>query len=232
MGKVKKILISVAVLLVISGTAAGVYYYSELTNYLKTNNASVSADMVTVTPLISGVVSHWNVKEGDAVTKGQVLGKQDLSMLMTSSDINATALKSSADTLLSKSEIRSPLDGTIVQSHVLIGVTLAPGMTAAIVADTENMYIKANIEETEIFKLKVGQYVSIKIDAYPSQNFTGYVETVGMATQNAFSTFPSMNTSGTYSKVVQLIPVKITLVNDDNLPMLIGMNATVKISIK
>ena len=55
--------------------------------------------------------------------------------------------------------------------------------------------IKANIEETDIFKIKVGQKVEIKIDAYPGKKFTGYVESIGAATQNALSQSASLNTS-------------------------------------
>jgi multidrug resistance efflux pump len=118
-----------------------------------------------------------------------------------------------------------------VQSNIVIGQTVAPGATVATVADTSNMFIKANIEETNIFKIRTGQRVSISIDAYPRKKFTGSVVMIGQATQSAFSQFPSLNTSGTYSKVKQLIPVKISIINEENLPLLIGMNATVKVSI-
>jgi multidrug resistance efflux pump len=188
--------------------------------------------MVTISPLVSGSILNWNVKEGDKVKKGQVLGNQDVVSLLSSSDLNPAGLKSTADSILSKAEIVSPLDGSIVQSNVIIGQTVAPGTTVAVVADTSNMFIKANIEETNIFKIKAGQRVNISIDAYPGKNFTGSVVMVGQATQSAFSQYPSLNTSGTYSKVKQLIPVRISIINDENLPLMIGMNATVKVSIK
>lgn len=232
MGKAKKIIISVILVLGIIGLGAGGYFYYESTYYFKTNNASVSANMVNVMPLMVGTISNWDVKEGDEVKQGQTLGKQDISSLINSNAINQSALENSANSILSKAEIKSPIDGKIVQSNIIKGVTVAPGNTVAIVADTSNMFIKAKVEETNIFKIKAGERVSIKIDAYPGKNFTGYVESIGAATQNAFSQYSSLNTSGTYSKVTQLISVKITLINDENLPMLIGMNANVKISIK
>lgn len=232
MQKAKKIAkIVIAVLLAI-GIVSGGYFFYESMNYFKTNNASVSAHTVNVMPLVSGTVANWNVEEGDDVKQGQVLGKQDVSSMVNSSKIDQNALENSADSILSKAEIKAPIDGKIVQSNVIKGSTAAAGATVAVLADTSDLFIKANIEETEIFKIKPGQKVKIKIDAYPGKRFTGYVESIGAATQNAFSQFASMNTSGTYSKVTQLIPVKITLINDENLPMMIGMNATVKISIR
>ncbi|WP_227017140.1 HlyD family secretion protein [Sinanaerobacter chloroacetimidivorans] len=232
MEKAKKILIPAVIALILIGGSIGGYFIYESINYFKTNNASVSANMVNVMPLLSGTISSWEVREGEDVKQGQLLGKQDLSSMVNSSKIDQNALENSADSILSKAEIKAPIDGKIVQSNVIKGVTASAGSTVAVVADTSDLFIKANVEETDIFKIKEGQRVKIKIDAYPGKNFTGYVESIGAATQNAFSQYASLNTSGTYSKVTQLIPVRITLINDEELPMVIGMNATVKISIK
>ena len=230
MQKAKKIVIIVVAGILAVGLVAGGYFIYESMNYFKTNNASVSADSVKVMPLVSGTIESWDVKEGDDVKKDQVLGRQDVSSQISSSNVDQSALESSAD--LSKAEIKAPIDGKIMQSNVIKGSTAAAGATVAVLADTSNLYIKANIEETDILNIKVGQKVSIKIDAYPGKRFTGYVESISSATQSVLTGATSINTSGTYSKVTQLIPVKITIINDENLPMIIGMNATVKISIR
>lgn len=232
MQKAKKIVITVVAVLVAVGAAAGVYFLYESINYFKTNNASVSADTVKVMPLVSGTIESWNVREGDDVKQGEVLGKQDVSSLVSSSKVDQTALINSADSILSKAEIKAPIDGKIVQSNVIKGSTAAAGATVAVLADTSNLYVKANIEETDIFKIKIGQRVKIKIDAYPGKSFEGYVEAISPATQSVLTGSTSINTSGTYSKVTQLIPIRITLINDENMPLMIGMNATVKISIR
>ena len=232
MQKAKKIVIIIVSVLVAAGAAAGAYFLYESVNYFKTNNASVSADTVKVMPLASGTIESWNVKEGDDVKQGEVLGKQDVSSLVSSSKVDQSALENSADSILSKAEIKAPVDGKIVQSNVIRGSTAAAGATVAVLADTSNLYVRANIEETDIFKIKIGQKVSIKIDAYPGKRFIGYVEAISPATQSVLTGSTSINTSGTYSKVTQLIPVKIMLINDEDLPLMIGMNATVKISIR
>lgn len=232
MQKAKKIGIIVSVMIIAVGVIYGGYFLYQSISYFKTNNASVSADTVKVMPLVSGTIESWNVQEGDAVKQGDILGNQDVSSLVSSSKVDQAALENSADTILSKAEIKAPIDGTIVQSNVIKGSAAAAGATVAVMADTSNLYIKANIEETDIFKIKIGQKAAIKIDAYPNKTFTGYVETVSSATQSFITGATSINTSGTYSKVTQLIPVKITLINDEELPLMIGMNATVKISIR
>lgn len=231
MKNLKKILIILAVI-VLAGGAAGVsYFVYESANYFSTENAQVTSDIITLTPEVTGKLKNWDVKEGDYVRAGQVLGRQDVSMMVTSTAMNPQALASSADTIISKADIKSPIDGKVILSNAVKGQVISPGMEIATIGDTSHIYIKANIEETDIIKIKPGQAVDIKIDAYSNKRFTGYVESIGQATQSAFSQFPSLNTSGTYSKVTQLIPVKIAITDADNLTLMLGMNATVKIHI-
>jgi multidrug resistance efflux pump len=81
-------------------------------------------------------------------------------------------------------------------------------------------------------RIKQGQAVDIHIDAYPHRSFHGYVESIGPATQTAFNPLPNLNTSGTYSKVTQLIPVKVNIADAGNLEFMLGMNAEVKIHLR
>jgi len=232
MKKIKTVLLVFAALVLIGGIAWGAYYVYESIYFFSTENAKITADSVVLTPEVTGGIKELNVKEGDYVKAGQVLIKQDLSMLVTSSSINPQALASTADSIISKADVKAPIDGKVVQLNVVKGQVISPGMEIATIADTSHIYVQANIEETEINKIKPGQKVDIKIDAYHRRSFDGYVESVSQATQSAFSQFPSLNTSGTYSKVTQLIPVKISIAGADNLNLMLGMNATVKIYIK
>jgi len=230
--KKKKWIAFLILLFLLAGGGYWLYnFWMDSVNYFTTDNASVTANMVTITPLVTGNVLTWNVKEGDEVKSGYILGRQDLGSMVQSSAVNASSLSASADSLINKADIKTPIDGKVVQSNVVQGETVSPGMQVAVVADTNNMYIKANVEETSIFRIKEGQKVTVLIDAYPNKVFSGFVESVGQATQSAFSTMPSLNTSGTYTKTTQLISVKISLVNNENLPLMLGMNATVKIRV-
>jgi multidrug resistance efflux pump len=88
------------------------------------------------------------------------------------------------------------------------------------------------VEETNILNIHTGQSVTVSLDAY-GKNFAGYVEDVNTITSAKLSgSATSFTTSGTYTKVTQLIPVKIKLDDDINLSDIIGTNATVKIRIK
>ena len=232
MKKWKKVLITIAIPVLIVVGALGFYFLYEGSHFFSTDNAKVTAKMITVTPEVTGKVISWDIKEGDYVKAGQILGHQDVNGLITSSDINTQALSSSADSIAAKTAIKSPIDGKVIQSNAIKGQVISPGMQVVTVADTSNIYIVANIEETSILKIKTGQKVDIRIDAYSNKNFVGYVESIGEATQSAFSGTSSLTTSGTYSKVTQLVPVKISIADSENLKLMIGLNSTVKIHIK
>lgn len=231
MKKMKRFLLSIGLLILIGGGTAGVWSLYEMVYYFSTDNTQIAADMVTITPEVIGKLKSWDVKEGDLVTLGQVLGKQDVSMLVSSTALSAQGLANTADAIIRKAEIKSPLDGKVIRTDVIRGQVISPGMEIATIADTLHMYVKANIEETGIFKIQVGQNVDIKIDAYPGRRFKGSVERIGQATESAFNTFPSLNTSGEFSKVTQLIPVRIALVDIGTLTLMPGMNTTVRIHI-
>ena len=228
-GKVIGLLLLIMILCV--GGIFGYLYWYDSDHYYKTDNASVTADKVTITPLIAGPVENWYVSVGDMVAAGQTLGKQSLENMVQSSAISAAQLGQSAGALASRADIKTPISGKVVQSNVIKGETIAPGMTVAIVADTSNMYIVANIEEYEINRISAGQSVAVTIDAYPGRTFTGFVESIGEATQSAFGSI-NLNTSGTYSKVVQLVPVRINVADIGGLSLRMGYNATVKIRVK
>lgn len=229
--KAKLILIIVAALLVIGGAAALIYYNYIDTHFYTTENAQVMTDMVSVSPLVTGKLLNWDIKEGDMVKTGQLLGRQDTGSLVSSSSLNSSQMGSTADSIAAKAEIVSPIDGMVIESSVVKGQMVAPGSSVVTIADISHMYIMANIEETNIFKIKEGQQVDIAIDAYPGKNFTGYVSHIGKAANSIFSPFSNITTSGTFSKTTQLLPVKITIGGGENLVLYPGFNATVKIHI-
>ena len=71
--------------------------------------------------------------------------------------------------------------------------------------------------------------MDVKLDAYPSQTFKGVISEINQTTQTYLSGSSSFSTSGTYTKVTQLIPAKVLIGNKENLSLIFGMNATVKI---
>ena len=130
--------------------------------------------------------------------------------------------------------IKSPSNGKFIEVDAERGDYVLTTDVMGYVANTYDMYIGANIEETDITKIKEGQSVKVTLDAYGSQKFEGIVTQVNSITNNALTgQTTSFSTSGTYTKTTQLIPIKIKLVNFDiPLENIIGTNATVNIKVK
>ncbi|WP_027623164.1 HlyD family secretion protein [Clostridium lundense] len=214
--KRKVLIIGILVAIVVALSGIGFYYWYENTYYVSTDDARVSADLVSVTPQITGKLLEINVEEGDTVVKNQILACQEMNNL--------------PDTSVEQSLMRSPINGIIIKKQGTIGEVWSLGQTLFTLIDPNKLYITANIEETKLGKVRVGQAVDITIDEFSSQKFTGKVKSVGEAANSALSLLPS-STSGTFTKVVQRIPIKIEL-NKFNNKILPGTNAVVKIHVK
>ena len=212
--KVLIIGILIAIMVALSGIAF--YYWYQNTYYVSTDDARVSADLVSAVPQISGKLLELNVEEGDEVTKNEILARQEMNNL--------------PDTSVEQSLVRSPINGIVIRKQGTIGELLSAGQTLITLIDPDKLYITADIEETKVGKVKVGQSVDITIDQYDSQKFTGKIRSIGEVANSALSLLPS-STSGTFTKVVQRIQVKIEL-DDFNNKILPGTNAVVKIHVK
>jgi len=216
-----------AMVLIIAGIVGWYWYEGE--HFVNTEDARIAANLVVVSPEIAGKIVEWNVKEGDMIQAGDVLGRQDLSATLNSSTINAAALGSIGSIAAEKASIKSPLSGQVIRSSAVLGQMAVPGTNLAVVADTDQLYLAANVPELEIGRVRLGQTVEIYVDAFPGVPFEGRVETIGRATASTFSLLPSSNNGGNYTKVSQIVPIRIHLLDTKDRPLLVGMNATIRI---
>lgn len=214
--KRKLLIIGILITIVVALSGIVFYYWYENTYYVSTDDARVSADIVSVTPQISGKLLELNVAEGDTVTKNEILARQDMNGL--------------PDTSVEQALMRSPINGVVVKKQGTVGELLSAGQSTITLIDPSKLYITADIEETKLGKIKVGQLVEITIDQYDSKKFTGKVKSIGEVSNSALSILPA-STSGTFTKVVQRIGVKIEL-DDFDSKIIPGTNAVVKIHIK
>lgn len=216
--KRKVMLYAILSALVIVGGGIGGYFWYEGQNYISTDDARLAGDIYKVMPRITAKVTSLQVNEGDHVLADQIIGKQDNNNLPTSSIDQAT--------------LRSPIEGTVIRTLVKAGEVSSPGQTVAMVVDSKKLYVSANIEETVIHKVQVGQKVEMKIDTFPGIDLTGKVKEIGKATASTFSLLPATNTSGNFTKVTQRIPIKISIDDDQGLDLSPGLSATIKIHLK
>ncbi len=216
----KKVILYITLAVMIL-TLAGIafYYWYKNNHYVDTEDARVDGAIVKVSPQITGRIAEVNVAEGDPVKEGEIIARQvDFSLKQGDN--------------LDLSVIRSPITGTVIKKVGNAGEIGVPGQPVAMVADLGSLYITANIEETKLHKIKTGQDVDFTVDSIPSVKFKGQVASIGEATVSMFSLLPAQSSGGSFTKVTQRIPVKITIKGYQGRRLLPGMNAVVRIHIR
>lgn len=113
------------------------------------------------------------------------------------------------------SQVVAPTTGTVGSMAVRLGARVGPQTRLMAIVPIGQSYIEANFKETQIARMVVGQPVEIKLDAFPKKVFTGKVISFSPASGAEFSIMPPDNATGNFNKVVQRVPVRISLDNLD-----------------
>ncbi|GAA4712125.1 HlyD family efflux transporter periplasmic adaptor subunit [Brevibacillus fulvus] len=216
--KKKFILYLIILLIVVAGGGIGYWYWYQSEHYVTSEDARLSADIYRVMPRITAKLTSLQIKEGDSVVADQVVGLQDTANL--------------SNNLLDNAALRAPITGTVIKTLAKEGEVVTTGQAVAQIIDESKLYVSANIEETDIGKVKLGQKVEFTIDAFPGKTFTGKVFEIGEATNSTFSLLPATNTSGNFTKVTQRIPIKISIDDMQGLKLSAGLNTYIKIFVK
>lgn len=218
--KNKKILIIILALFVIAGGGIGGYFWYQGQNYVSTDDARINGDIYRVMPRIPGKLTSLEVEDGDFINQDSIIGKQETKSLSSSQ--------------LELATLRAPISGVVIKTLAKEGEVLAPGQPVAMVVDPSNLYVSANIEETDLKKVRIGETVDITVDAYPDLTLTGTVREIGDSTNSMLSALPAMNTSGNFTKVTQRLPIEIEIAGDEasSYNLSPGLNTTIRIHIK
>lgn len=110
---------------------------------------------------------------------------------------------------LSYTVITAPQDGLVSKVNVQAGQFVQAGQALFSIVHSENVWVIANFKETQLDKMKTGQKVVVKVDAYPGHDFNAILSSFSPATGSTFALLPPDNASGNFVKVVQRLPVKI-----------------------
>lgn len=127
--------------------------------------------------------------------------------------------------------IRAPVDGVIGNRVARLGHYVRPGQHLLSVVPVDEVWIDANFKETQLNRLRPGQTVTVVIDAFPGQPLTGTVTGFSPATGSKFSLLPPENATGNFTKIVQRVPVRITIPHDGPLAgrLVPGLSVVVKV---
>jgi membrane fusion protein, multidrug efflux system len=147
---------------------------------------------------------------------------------------SARAQRDQAQLQVSYATVVAPSSGVVSRKNVEVGQYVQSGQPLMTVVPLDDVWVVANLKETEIRGVEPGASAEIEVDSYPGRHFPGHVESLSPATGATFSLLPPDNSTGNFTKVVQRIPVKIRLdgPNDPVHPLRPGMSANVRIRVK
>ena len=117
---------------------------------------------------------------------------------------------------LSYTVISAPTDGVVAKVEQLqVGDTIAASTPVFALVSTADVWIEANFKEVQLARMRPGQMATVKIDRYPGRAFSAKVTSVSPSTGSQFSLLPPENATGNWVKVVQRVPVRLQLTDDD-----------------
>ena len=115
---------------------------------------------------------------------------------------------------LAFTSVRAPVDGTFSNRMVNTGDYIQAGQRLANLVPLNDVFIDANYKETQLKRIRPGQPVTIKVDAYGLRKFAGHVDSISPAAGSVFTLLPPDNATGNFTKIVQRLPVRIRVPKD------------------
>ncbi|WP_288988189.1 HlyD family secretion protein [uncultured Sphingopyxis sp.] len=144
-----------------------------------------------------------------AQRRQNTLGEQ---IVQANSQANAArAQLDAARSNLSSTTLRASISGRVGDLTVRSGQFVQPGQRLMSVVPTDRLYVTANFKETQLGLVRPGQPVTLEIDALPDLELKGKVESIAPGTGAEFSILPPQNATGNFTKIVQRVPVRISL---------------------
>lgn len=226
---VRRVLIPLLLVLVVGGGAFGFSVYWQGAHYVSTDNAQVSGQPITVGALNAGRVLGVKTTVGATVRQGEIVAEVQIPTIVGTFQDGSPRyafLDSTAQTV----DVQSPVTGIVLAVPAAVGATVAQGQTLVEIIDPAHLWITANVDETDVERVRVGQTAQVHFDAL-NATLPGKVSEVTPATAGSFSLLPQPNTTANFTKVGQVVPVTISVDLGDRTGLL-GSSASVRIRVQ
>ena len=171
----------------------------------------------------------------EAVSARQTTAEQAIFSKVADADLKVLKAQMEAAKLAHKyTKIIAPIDGTISNKKVEVGMMVQPGTPLCVIVPND-VWVVATFKETQLEHMKKGQPVDIKIDTYGNKVFKGEVDSIQRSSGAKASLFPPENAVGSFVKIVQRIPVKIVFtekVDPEEYSIIPGMSVVPKVKVR
>ncbi|HEX4619101.1 MAG TPA: HlyD family efflux transporter periplasmic adaptor subunit [Steroidobacteraceae bacterium] len=133
-----------------------------------------------------------------------------------------------------RTSVRAPVSGYVARRAVQLGERIAPGTALLAIVPLERLWVEANFKEVQLDRMRIGQPARVIADLYGGQvEYHGTVEGLGLGTGAAFALLPAQNATGNWIKVVQRVPVRVTLDPREleKHPLRVGLSTRVRVAV-
>jgi membrane fusion protein (multidrug efflux system) len=131
---------------------------------------------------------------------------------------------------LSYTVVHAPSDGIVAKvEQIQVGDHVNAAAPLFALMSNSNIWVEANFKETDLTYMRPGQDATFSVDAYPSRTFTGKVISTSPGTGSSFSLLPPENSSGNWVKVVQRLPVRLSIESNGDMPLAGGMSVVAEV---
>nr|WP_314428856.1 HlyD family secretion protein [uncultured Brevundimonas sp.] len=147
----------------------------------------------------------------------------------------AKALVDQAQLTLDRTVIRAPVAGVVGARGVRVGQVVQAGGQMMSIVPLQDTYVVANFKETQVGRMRLGQTVEIKADAFPGQALEGRIDSFAPATGSEFALIPVENATGNFTKITQRVPVRIVVerrASGEPVALRPGLSVEVKVDLK
>ncbi len=208
-------------------------------------SGSVSGEELTNarTTLLTAQANLKAAEAAEAQAKANrqaTISSQEANVVLTANTTVATnpevllaqAKRDQAQLDLERTVLRAPVDGIVARRQVQIGQRVQAGTPLLSVVPIQSMHVDANFKEVQLTKVRLGQPVTMKADIYDGAfEYHGVVTGISGGTGSAFAVIPAQNATGNWIKVVQRLPVRVSLSPEElsKHPLSVGLSMEVSI---
>jgi len=153
-------------------------------------------------------VAQAQLAEADAARQESIVLQRRIEQLIAEEE-RLNAVQDQQRLEIADRTIVSPIDGVVDKLFLNPSEFVRPGQRLMLIHNPEDVWIDANVRETDVRKIVMGATVKVSVDAYPNREFTGKVIHIGSSATSQYALLPNPNPSGNFTKIVQRLPIKV-----------------------